>query len=340
MKEITVSVVGGSGLAGMEAVRLVNGHPTLQLHHIYANRNAGESFSNLFPAFRGTIDKFFSGIDQITNDDADVLLFALPHGQSAQPIAEVLDKGYQGKIVDIGSDFRLKKADAYKTYYGYDHAHTGLLDQFVYGLPEFFHDDIAQSSYVAVPGCFATAIQLSILPAIIKDAAETYHITAVTGSSGSGAGLSDAVHFSYRTGNMKAYKVLKHQHLGEINQTISTLSGHDADLRFTPVSGPFVRGIWLTASFTLNKSISLDEIYNEYYQNASFVRLSDQAPQMKHVVGSNYIDIGWQQQDDAVVVFGAIDNLLKGAAGQAIQDLNIMCGLDEHAGLTQPGSVL
>ncbi|HKI44952.1 MAG TPA: N-acetyl-gamma-glutamyl-phosphate reductase [Balneolales bacterium] len=340
MKGISVSVVGGSGLAGMEAVRLIHGHPDFQLHTIYANRNAGESFSNLFPAFRGTIDRSFSGMDQLLNDGADVLLFALPHGQSAQPIAAVLDDGYKGKIVDIGSDFRLKQADAYKTYYGYEHAYAGLLDQFVYGLPEFFHDDIAQSSYVAVPGCFATAIQLALLPAIIRDAADTYHITAITGSSGSGTGLSDAVHFSYRTGNMKAYKVLKHQHLGEINQTISTLSGHDADLRFTPVSGPFVRGIWLTASFTLSHSISLSDLYNEYYKHASFVRIGDQTPQLKHVVGSNYIDIGWQQKENAVVVCAAIDNLLKGAAGQAIQDLNIMYGLDEHSGLQQPGSVL
>lgn len=340
MKEITVSVIGASGLAGMEAVRLVQGHPDLLLHHIYANRNAGESFSSLYPAFRGTVDKFFLGLDQLIDDDADALLFALPHGQSAEPIARILDHGYQGKIVDIGSDFRLKQADAYKTYYGYDHAYAGLLDQFVYGLPEFFHDDIAGSSLVAVPGCFATTIQLALLPLIIKNAADTYHITAVTGSSGSGAGLSDAVHFSYRTGNMKAYKVLNHQHMGEINQTISTLSGHDADLRFTPVSGPFVRGIWLTASFTLDSATTLDDLYNEYYENAAFVRLGNQIPQLKHVVGSNYIDIGWQQKDDAVVVFAAIDNLLKGAAGQAIQDLNIMCDIDEQSGLTQPGSVL
>lgn len=340
MNQQTISVAGASGLAGMEAIRLILSHPNLKLHNIYANSKAGQSFSSLFPGFRGNLDQELLGLNRLYDDHSDVLLFALPHGQSAEPIARLLKGGYSGKIVDIGSDFRLKRPGAYDQYYGYTHSHPGLLDQFVYGFPEFFKDDIARSSHVAVPGCFATAIELALMPLIITHATDTCHITAITGSSGSGAGLSNAVHYSYRTGNLKAYKVLSHQHMGEISQTINALAGNQIDLRFTPVSGPFVRGIWLTASLTLNSEVSLEKIYDDCYQDAPFVRICDQTPQLKYVVGSNYADIGWQQKGKAVVICAAIDNLVKGAAGQAIQNLNIMSGVDERSGLTQPGAVV
>ncbi len=339
-QNVHVSVVGASGFAGMEAIRLLIQHPQVVLQNLYGNQSAGTSFDDLFPSFKGLADRIIKPMDQLWTDQSDVILFALPHGSSAKPIAELIHKGFNGKILDMGSDYRLKNAGDYQTYYNMDHPHPELLDHFVYGLPEFNFSNIKKSNYIAVPGCFATAIQLALLPLVKYGCSNNYHITAMTGSSGSGAKLSTAVHFSHRFGNVKAYKVLAHQHMGEINQSIGNVSNEQPNILFTPVSGPYVRGIWLTVSFVGNDGINIEEIFKEHYGNQSFVRLRKGLPELKNVVGSNFADIGWQQSGNSVVVGSAIDNLIKGAAGQAIQNLNIVCGFDETAGLRQAAFTL
>lgn len=334
-QKVHVSVVGASGFAGMEAIRLLIQHPYAVLQNLYGNQSAGSSFDELFPSFKGLVEMVIKPMDQLWTDQSDIILFALPHGSSAKPIAELINKGFKGKILDMGSDYRLKAAGDYQTYYKTDHPHPELLDRFVYGLPEFNFSDIKNSKYIAVPGCFATAIQLALLPLIKNGCSNNYHITAMTGSSGSGAKLSAAVHFSRRFGNVKAYKVLAHQHLGEIKQSIGKVSDSQPNILFTPVSGPYVRGIWLTVSFVVNESTNIEEIFKEYYGNQTFVRLREGLPELKDVVGSNFADIGWQQSGNSVVVGSAIDNLIKGAAGQAVQNLNIISGFEESVGLNQ-----
>lgn len=333
--KVHVSVVGASGFAGMEAMRLLLQHPNVELDNLYGHQSAGSSFNELFPSFAGQTDKVIKPMDDLWTDTADVILFGLPHGSSAEPIAKLIRNGFKGKILDMGSDYRLKNRDDYQTYYKMSHPHPELLDSFVYGLPEFFQNEIKSSRYIAVPGCFATAIQLALLPLVQNGCSKHYHITAVTGSSGSGAKVSNAVHFSHRFGNMKAYKVLGHQHMGEIKQSIQKVSKNHADILFTPVSGPYVRGIWLTISFVMDENHDLTSIYSKQYGDKSFVRLRKGLPELKNVVGSNFTDIGWQQNGNSVVVGSAIDNLIKGAAGQAIQNLNIISGFDEATGLKQ-----
>lgn len=337
---ITASIAGGSGYAGMETIRLLSGHPVVRMKSIYGNTSANNRWTDLYPAFQNISETTVKSLGEVNKDTSDVLFFALPHGKSAEPVAGLINSGFKGKIIDLGSDFRLHKTGTYKREHGKDHAYPEILTQFTYGLPEFFRDKIKNCDRVASPGCFATCIQLAVVPLGGLPGPVDFHITAVTGSSGSGANLSNAIHFSNRFGNLKAYKVLSHQHMAEINQTIQEVHGSVPNILFTPVSGPFVRGIWLTLSFTLAKEIDIGALYKKAYDGEPFVRLRSGLPNLKDVVGSNFTDIGWEQKGRNVVVGAALDNLVKGAAGQAIQNMNLMFGLDETTGLNQPGYIL
>jgi len=339
-QEISLSLVGASGFAGMEFLRLIKQHPNLKLRNIYGFSSAGKQVQDIYPAFVNIYSQQIDDAESVLKDDADIIVFTLPHGKSAEWISQLLKADYKGKILDVGSDFRLQNADDYTKYYSYDHAYPQLLKKFQYGLPEFYKEKIQGSTYVANPGCFATAIQLGLLPLIKNDVSTSYHVTGVTGSSGSGAKLSQGVHFSHRFGNMKAYKVLKHQHMSEMNQSIQFLNKNQPEILFTPVSGPFVRGIWMTASLILSKNISLESLFQSEYEQDPFIRLNTTLPQLKNVAGSNFVDIGLQQNDNHAVIGIALDNLIKGAAGQAIQNINLMFGLKETTGLLQPGTIL
>jgi N-acetyl-gamma-glutamyl-phosphate reductase common form len=337
---ITMSLVGASGFAGMEFLRLIVQHPNLMLKNIYGFSSAGKSLEDIYPALQKVYSQKIASVESVLNDDSDLIVFTLPHGKSAEWIYKLLESGYKGKILDVGSDFRLYNPEDYQMYYGYKHAYPEILQKFQYGLPEFFKNDILKSSYVANPGCFATAIQLALLPLILHNCTESYHVTGMTGSSGSGAKLSEAVHFSHRFGNVKAYKVLNHQHMSELFQSAKILKKNNPDVLFTPLSGPFVRGIWMTVSFILSKEVSIANLYDSAYKNSPFIRIGQYMPELNHVVGSNFVDIGWQQDGSHVVVGIALDNLIKGASGQAIQNINLMFGLNETTGLTQPGFIL
>ena len=338
--QITLSLVGASGFSGIEFLRLMLQHPNLTLEKIYGFSSAGTFLEDIYPALKKVYTQKITSVESVLNDDSDLIVFTLPHGKSAEWIHKLLESGYKGKILDVGSDYRLHNPEDYQTYYGYEHAYPKTIQKFQYGLPEFFKKEILKSSYVANPGCFATAMQIALLPLIQHNCAASYHVTGMTGSSGSGAKLSQAVHFSHRFGNVKAYKVLKHQHMSELFQSSKSLTNNNPDVLFTPLSGPFVRGIWMTASFTLSKDVPIGSIYESAYKNSPFVRFSQNLPELNHVVGSNFVDIGWQQDGPHVVVGIALDNLIKGASGQAIQNINLMFGLNETTGLTQPGYIL
>lgn len=340
MTTIKISLAGASGYTGMESLRYLVQHPDFQLDTLYGNESAGKPLDELYPSFADVLDAKVQPLDAVRDDQSDAMVLALPHGKSAAVVATLLNAGYKGKIIDIGSDFRLSHPEDYLTWYGEKHPHPELLDRFVYGLPEFNRAEIRGADYVANPGCFATAMQLGIVPLCVNELTSTFHVTGITGSSGSGVKPSPTTHFSSRFGNVKAYKVYKHQHLGEVGQHIQKVSGLSPNVYFTPVSGPFVRGIWMTISGSIDKTFDLSEAFEGSYYNAPLVRLRPSLPELKTVVGAAYTDIGWQQNGDAFSIGVALDNMGKGAAGQMIQNLNLMFDLPEETGLRSPGLVL
>jgi len=324
----------------METIRYLLHHPNFELLNLYGHESAGKTIDELYPAFSDVVDKKIKPLDQLSGDTSHAIVLALPHGKSADAAFELLKSGFKGKIIDIGSDFRLSQGDDYLAWYGMKHPHPELLDQFVYGLPEYNRSQIRGADYVANPGCFATAMQMGLLPLAVNELTNHVHITGMTGSSGSGAKATDTTHFSSRFGNVRAYKVFKHQHLGEVNQQVERSGGSKMNIHFTPVSGPFVRGIWMTISGTLNQTHDLTESFEGAYYNAPLVRLRSSLPELKPVVGNAFTDIGWQQDRDVFTIGVAIDNLGKGAAGQMIQNLNLMFDLPEETGLLNSGIIL
>lgn len=315
MKRFSVALAGASGYTGMEVLRIAISHPGISITELFGASSAGKKIQDLVPAFEGYVDLMIHDISSIADTTADAVILALPHGESKSIVDALMAKGYQGKIVDIGSDHR---ADP----------------RAIYGLVEAFRDNIIGSDFVANPGCFATAIQLGVKPLSDAGLVDQVFVTGVTGSSGSGATPSSTTHSSSRIGNLKAYKVFEHQHLDEIRHTVGV------HVHFVPVSGPFVRGIWITIQATLNKETDVDAVFKRAYEFSPMVRLRQGMPELKPVIGTNFADIGWVAQGNHVVIGVAIDNLGKGAAGQALQNLNLMLGLPETTGLLTPPQLL
>ncbi len=315
MKRHTVALAGASGYTGMEVLRIAISHPGISITELYGASSAGKTIQELVPAFEGYYDLVIGDIATIFDTNADAVILALPHGESASIVDALLAKGYKGKIVDIGSDHR---ADC----------------RAIYGLVEAFRDSLVGADFVANPGCFATAIQLGVKPLSDSGLVDQVFVTGVTGSSGSGATPSTTTHSSSRIGNLKAYKVFEHQHLDEVRHTVGI------PVNFVPVSGPFVRGIWITIQATLNQDADVDAIFANAYASSPMVRLRKGLPELKPVIGTNFADIGWVVKGNHIVVGVAIDNLGKGAAGQALQNLNLMLGLPETTGLLTPPQLL
>ncbi len=370
-EKIAVSVAGASGYTGMEAIRVLHGHPNVELKNLYGSKSAGSSFPDQYKAMESLVDLPIRGFDQLIADNSDAIFLGLPHGKSAAAAKMLFDAGYKGRIVDMSSDFRLKDPASCEKWYGWTHPHPELIEKFVYGLSEWYRNDIRLADHISNPGCFATAIQLGVLPFAREGLISSCDVTGITGSSGSGASPAAGTHFSSRFGNLKAYKVYGHQHIAEVNQTLedqirrqaggasvsreespatgqpeapgySGPAGETAlpEIRFVPVSGPFVRGIWMTLTFSLNENKHAGNLLEEEYYNAPLVRLQEGLPELKQVVGSAFTDIGWVQQGRNVVIGVAIDNLLKGAASQAVQNLNLMMDWPEETGLTFPPTIL
>jgi N-acetyl-gamma-glutamyl-phosphate reductase len=321
MKGLHIGIVGASGYTGVELVRLLHLHPFCSKISFFGNESAGKLLDDLYPALQ--TERFSTEIfpiSEVGKLKPDVLFLAVSHG-AAEPIIQSLDlAGFSGLIIDLSTDYRWKST-------------------FVYGLSEWFTSDLKKAKNIANPGCFATAIQLALFPLLENGINALFHITALTGSTGSGAGLKPGVQFTERFGNVKAYKVLEHQHESEIKKSAKYLFKQDISLQFTPVSGPFTRGIWATISFSALKP-NLISLYEETYFNKPFIRLIEGSlPELKHVVGSNFTDIGVIQKGAQTVIGVAIDNLVKGASGQAIQNMNLALGFDETAGLNHPGII-
>ena len=318
-------IIGGSGYTGGELLRLVLNHPELTLDFVYSTTRPGFPLSDTHPDLLGsTILKF---TDQV-NLDVDVVFLCLGHGNSSK-FLEQNKFSEQTIIIDLSNDFRL---EAEREFAG---------RTFVYGLTEKNKEDIKEATAIANPGCFATAIQLALLPlAQAKKISDSIHINATTGSTGAGVGLSATAHFSWRNNNMSWYKPFVHQHLGEINASINSLQGAETKIHFLPQRGDFTRGIFATAYTAFDGSLEdAVALYTDYYSNDPFTHVSKKEIALKQVINSNNCFLHLHLHEGTLLITSVIDNLIKGASGQAIQNVNLIFGWEEGLGLNLKASI-
>ena len=328
-----IALLHGAGYTGGELIRLLLAHPVARLHAVTSRSAAGQPAWSAHPNLRGQLDLVFSDPDAFDPSEADIIFIAAEHGRSARLAAALLADGFDGMIIDLSADFRLGRPELYETWYDFEHPAPDLLSSFVYGLPEVCAPYPPGTRHIANPGCFATGVSLALWPAVRRMKRIDAFVTAWTGASGSGARPKPATHFPIRDGNARAYKALRHQHLPEIQQVL----GPGATIRFVPVSGPWTRGIWGVADVPLPPGVGaadVDEWYAEAYAGCPLVRLyPDALPELRFAAHSPFCDIGWMVRDGRLLVGFAEDNLIKGAAGQAIQNMNLLLGLPETTGL-------
>lgn len=313
-----VGIIGGSGYTGGELIRLVLAHPELDLDFVYSSTKSDIPLTNIHQDLLGNTNLKFT---KIVNLNVDILYLCLGHGNS---ISFLKENSFSENtlIVDLGNDFRLKNDENFNSR------------KFVYGLPELQRELIEKSNSIANPGCFATAIQLTLLPLaennkLISD----IHVNATTGSTGAGVGLASTSHFSWRNNNLSWYKPFNHQHLEEINQTLDSL-GCISKIHFLPQRGNFTRGIFATAYTKFNGSLkSVKDLYVDYYQKHPFTHVSDENLSLKSVINSNNCFLHLHKHDNLLLITSILDNLIKGASGQAIQNTNIIMGWEEKLGL-------
>ncbi|MFD2035808.1 N-acetyl-gamma-glutamyl-phosphate reductase [Belliella marina] len=336
----SIGIIGATGFTGSELARLLCQHPEITIKHITSETHKGKLFSDLHPQFMGILDQELESADVIDQSDVDVLFLALPHGVSMDFIKRWEHKNC--KIIDLSGDFRLSTPEIYKTWYQKDHIFTKGFESAVYGQPELFADQIKGSSLVANPGCYPTASILSLAPLFVGGLIEkdTVIIDAKSGLTGAGVKASDTTHFSNVNENFKAYGLGVHRHTVEIEEQFSILGKQEIQVQFTPHLLPVDRGILVTAYAKTTKKLdqeSLGKIYHDFYEGKPFVRLRKSAPGIKDVRGSHYCDIYpfWDERTNRVIVISAIDNLLKGAASQAVHNMNLMLGYEEKTGLEQ-----
>jgi N-acetyl-gamma-glutamyl-phosphate reductase len=341
MNEIRAAIFGGSGYGGSELLRILLFHPNASVTLVTANEQAGRAVAEVHKGLNSLTDLVFETApdDLSTLRDTDVAFFALPHGQALEMIPRL---PRHIKAIDLSGDFRLDDDAVFKQYYGLDQTAGDLQKQFVYGLTETNRDEISGAQYIANPGCFATATLLALAP-VIKSGLHTGKIVvdAKTGSSGSGAKPAANTHHPQRMNSFYAYKPFTHQHLPEIEQHLKALGPFDSDLVFMTHSLPVARGIFASCYVEMKVNITnedLDHLYRDFYRDSFFVRQVSGSPDINWVKNTNFCDIAAHSNGRQVAVFSAIDNLVKGAAGQAVQNMNLMFGLDEKTGLVFTGS--
>ena len=330
---IKASIIGITGYTGLELLRLCIAHPDIEVVHTTGRDMDSLPLGLSYPHL-SHLDLDIEDYDpEMLIKDSDVIFVALPHMAAQDIVAELHGKV---KVIDLSADYRLDNEGIYQQYYGV-HNHPELLKEVVYGLPEINREDIKTASSVANPGCFALLSQLMLLP--FAGSINHADIMAVTGSSGSGKNPSDGTHHPIRSHNLKSYNINAHRHIAEITRTAKI---NESQLNFVPTSGPFVRGIFATAFVTLQDGHDIECCAEEKtFESHPFVRIrKDRSVEMAHIVGSNFCDLSFQKVTDTTyIVQGAIDNLVKGAAGCAVQNMNLIFGLDETAGLMSLGPV-
>lgn len=342
---LTVGIIGGTGYTGVELLRLLSVHPEVQLKVITSRAEAGKAIADLFPNLRGYIDLAFSEPDTKKLASCDLVFSATPNGIAMTHARELLASGT--KMIDLAADFRLKDVATWERWYRMPHACPELVAEAVYGLPELNREKIRTARLIANPGCYPTSVQLGFLPLLENDLIDAEHLIADAKSGVSGAGRKAETHILYSEASdtMKAYGVTGHRHLPEIEQGLTAMHGKSVGLTFVPHLTPMIRGIHATLYARLKTDVDLQKLYETRYKNEPFVDVLPQGshPETRSVRGSNMCRIavhrplnGNRNSDDTVVVLAVIDNLVKGAAGQAIQNMNIMFGLDERSGLMAP----
>ncbi len=346
-KRFKAAIIGGSGYGGAEMARRLLIHPDVELVRVASIDHVGEKLGAVHPNLEGVELTFEDVPPAEAARGCDIALLALPHKVTAAKVPELIAAGV--KIVDMSGDFRLRDAAAYEKHYGAKHPHPELLGTFVYGLPELNRSAIKNAKYVASPGCYATSMELALMPLARAGMLEgaTIHVTGITGSSGSGIAPSAGTHHPSRANNLKTYKPLDHQHVPEVVQTLADAGAKNVALRFIPVSAPLTRGIFTTCFLELPAEIDAGKIgalFDESYAREPFTRRPKaRLPEVVAVSGSNTCEVGFTigpvtGGKRTVACFAAIDNLVKGGAGQAIQNMNLMLGCDERASLEDTGN--
>ncbi|MCD9853353.1 N-acetyl-gamma-glutamyl-phosphate reductase [Epilithonimonas sp. JDS] len=311
----SVGIIGANGYTGSELVRLLAFHPNIELKFLFSRSNSGVKISELYPDLDSICDLV------LTNEvsETDILFLCLPHKESQNwlnenPVSE------ETLVIDLGNDFRLDGDFGNRN--------------FVYGLPEIYFNEIQNSKSIANPGCFATAIQLALLPLANENLLNDVYTTGITGSTGAGQSLLPTTHFTWRNDNISAYKTLNHQHVDEILKQVNLLNEKDVELNFVPWRGDFARGIFTSSIIECNVELErIYSLYKNFYKDSPFVKISEKPIDMKQVVNTNFCVIQIEKQGNKIAVHSAIDNLLKGASGQAVQNMNIANGWEQNLGL-------
>jgi len=319
MQKVNIGIFGGAGYTGGELLRVLLRHPNAHIAFVHSTSSAGELVSKVHADLLGDTElKFTNTLDQ----NIDVLFLCVGHGDANKFLTANEIKA-SIKIIDLSQDFRLA-------------ASATIGDRnFIYGLPELQREAIKSANNIANPGCFATAIQLGLLPLAAKGLLKEVYTTGITGSTGAGQGLSNTSHFSWRANNIQAYKTLQHQHLNEIVQSLAQLQGNqNAEVNFVPWRGDFTRGIFVTSIISSDLSLeALYDLYNAFYEGQAFTHVSKNNIDLKQVVNTNKCLIHMEKQGNKIAIHSVVDNLLKGAVGQAVQNMNLIFGIEESAGL-------
>lgn len=315
--KVRAGIIGGAGYTGGETIRLLLNHPQVELVFVHSRSNAGNALYSVHPDLQDETEMKFN--DSLKHD-VDVVFLCLGHGESRKFLADN-PLNANTKVIDLSQDFRLGESSNGRS--------------FVYGLPELNRDDIRNADNVANPGCFATGLQLGLLPMAKAGLLKEVYSTGITGSTGAGQKLQDTTHFTWRANNISAYKTLTHQHLKEINKSIKQLQpGYSFPVNFIPWRGDFTRGIFVSSIMQCDLPLEkVVELFTEFYKGHPFTTVSSETVDLKRVVNTNKCLIGLEKEGDKIVVHSAVDNLLKGASGQAVQNMNLMFGLDETSGL-------
>ncbi|WP_028551019.1 N-acetyl-gamma-glutamyl-phosphate reductase [Paenibacillus sp. UNC451MF] len=339
--KLRAAIIGATGYGGVEVIRLLLTHPNVEITSVISSSSAGTPIADGYPHLNEIMVGNLDGIDvEQMKQKADVVFLATPHGVAAELAPKLVDAGL--KVIDISGDFRLKSGEVYEKWYKHKPADPAYVDKAVYGLSEVFDDEVRDASFISNPGCFPTATLLGLVPLVNKGWADLSSIIvdAKSGVSGAGRGLSLTSHYSEINENFLAYKVNKHQHTPEIEQILSRVASEEVVVSFTTHLVPMTRGILSTMYVKLNGNHSEDEIiemYRQYYEGRRFVRIRQKGkwPATKEVWGSNYCDIGFSldERTGRLTIISVIDNVVKGAAGQAVQNLNLMMGWEETTGL-------
>jgi N-acetyl-gamma-glutamyl-phosphate reductase len=350
MKRFSAALYGGSGYLGSEAVRRLLGHPDVELAHVYAADYIGEPLAAALPNLEGKTRLRFEAVPESGPPSVDILLLALPHGVSHKVVAQAIHS--RVRIIDMSGAFRVNDAASYEKFYGERHPLPELLPQFLYGLPELSREELRGARLVASPGCFATTIELGLLPLAragwLRGAVQT---VGMTGSSGAGVTPTATTHHPVRSKNLRAYRPLLHNHAPEIQEALTRAGAKDLTVDFVPVAAPLSRGILATSFACVPEEVDaarIQQAFEQSYSSERFVIIPERRlPEVAAVAGSNYAEVGFavgeprsgaSGRERVVTLVSALDNLVKGGAGQAIQNLNLMLGLPEAVGLTEPGA--